>query len=126
MTHPIMLQDWMTVRGNAAATVVLQQEDCYADLIGYQDIGIYLDVSDFSGSARIEFQTSPTKEEALMLTMTGAAIVPAATGLQTPVYVTYASASLPLTRFVRWRASGTSAGWSATFRAWLVGNPVRS
>lgn len=61
-----------------------------------------------------------------MLLMTGAFFVPTGTGLQTPIYVKYASAALPVARFVRWRASGTAAGWSATFRAWLVGNPVRS
>ena len=127
MAHPILLQDWTTIRGNALATVVVQQEDSYADLLGYQDVGIYLDVSDFVNSPQLQFHTSPTKEDAFFSLMTGATVTPSFTGLQTPlVYVKYAAAAVPLARFVRWRASGAAALWSITFRVWLVGNPVRS
>lgn len=125
MCHPILLQDWLTIRGNASGTIVVQQEDSYCDLVNYQDVGIYLDVADFQNTARLEFHTSPTKEDSLFSLMSGAFFVPTGTGLQTPIYVKYDSAALPLARWVRWRGSGGAAGWSITFRVWLVGNPVR-
>ena len=78
--HPIKLQDWITVRGNLATTVVTQPEDQYADLLGYQDVGIYPDVSDFSGTARLEIHTSPLKEDAFFQIMSNASFVPAGTG----------------------------------------------
>lgn len=125
MPHSILLQDWTTVRGNAAATVVVQQEDAYADLQGYRDVAVYPEVSDFGGGVQLQVQTSPTNDNAFFVTMTRTTFVITATGPQAPGINRYSEAT-PLTRFVRWRLSGTGAGWTVTMRIWLIGNPACS
>lgn len=125
MCHPIRLQDWTTARGNLSGTIVLQQANEYSDLRGYLDVAVYVDVADFGGGAALDVETSPTHDEAFFRVMTGAQFIIAAEGLQTPVIVR-STERLPLARWVRWRAFGTTAGWGLTFRVWLVGNPATS
>src|SRR5262245_48827253 len=122
MAHALLLQDWITVRGNAGSTVVFQQEDSYADLMGYQDVGIFVEVSDFAGTPSLQFSTSPTKEASMFALMSGGALGPGAAGVSV-IYVRYASAAIPLARWVRWSLSGAAA-WSLTFRVWLSAIPV--
>jgi hypothetical protein len=43
------------------------------------------------------------------------------TGLQTLGIVRWASASVPLARFVRWKLTASSA-WNVTFRLWINAN----
>jgi len=123
MAHPILLQDWITARGNTGATIVSQQESSYADLKGYLDVAIHLQVADFSASSNLDIQTSPTKEEGFFRTMLGFPISSAAVFFGVS---RYASAAIPLTRWVRWQLTGVGVPPVLTFRIWLVGNPACS
>ena len=122
--HTIVLQDWTTIQGSAGYNVI-QSEEQWADLAGYKDVGIYVEVSSASGSPTIYLETNPVRDEGWFKTMTGAVFSPTTTmGLMTPVFVLLGAASQPLTRYVRWRAFGSTGAWSAASRIVLIANPV--
>ena len=117
MPDAILLQDWITVQGAGSTDPVTQSASGYQDFGGYADIILYLDVSDYSGSSpRVYYQTAPTKDEDTFQTL-GSTVV-SATGL-TQTINRYASASVPLARWVRWNVSAGSA-FQMTFRLWAV------
>jgi hypothetical protein len=122
--HAIVLQDWITVSGILNSTVVTQPEEQWLDLMANQDVGIYVEVSNFSGTTpTVTLQTSPTKDDSYFRAMTGAAFALSAggQGLQTPVFVKFDSAAQPLTRYVRWQCTaGGSTAWTLSFRVVLV------
>jgi hypothetical protein len=124
MAGAILLQDWITVRGNTTGTIVRQQEDDYVDLAPFQDFVAYIEVSDTSGTPLMQFETSPTKDDNLFVNMDAAAFTPTV-GVMTPRIYRYSSANVPLARFVRWKVPSASPGagvWSLTFRIWLSPN----
>lgn len=116
MPHSVLLQDWLTVQGVSSAEKVYQPESDWADLGGYIDVVFYLDVRALSGSPTVRYQTSPTRDEAFFATMGSVGVT--GTGL-TQTVVRYASASVPLRRWVRWQIGGSSA-FSLTFRVWAT------
>lgn len=116
MPQSVLLQDWLTVKGVSSGEVVVQPAEDWVDLGGYVDVIFYLDVRDFSGSPTIRYQTGPTQDESLFSTVSSIAVT--ATGL-TQTAVRYASASVPIRRYVRWRIGGTAA-FSLTFRVWMI------
>ena len=107
-----VLQDWISVRGATSSVTVVQSTSEWLDASAYADVAFYLEVKDYSGSPTISYQTSPNQDEALFQDMGSVAV--AATGL-TQTLVRFATASVPLARFVRWKVGGTAA-WSLTFR----------
>lgn len=121
MCHAILLQDWLTVQGNLRTTIIPQQEASYADLIDYKDVAIYVHAADFTNTPLLEIQTSPTREEAFFRTIASFSIT--TVGLQAIAVVRHATASIPLTRWVRWRLNGALDIYRLTFRIWLAGNP---
>src|SRR5438105_1095323 len=115
--QPYILQDWTTIRGQV--TTVTQGESTWLDLAPHQDIAIYTDVREYSGTTAptLYFQTSPNKEDGLFQTMTGASFQFSSTGVTTKtVLLSTPSMLIPLARFVRWQLVGPSTRRDATFR----------
>lgn len=122
MAAAVLLQEWTTVRGNAATTTVTQQEHHYADLVHFQDVSVYLECSDVSGNPTISFMTSPTRDDNLFqpVDATGT-FVPVAGSVMVRI-LRYANCAVPLARFLRWKFTGGTGAWSCTFRVWLSPN----
>ncbi len=119
MTQAILLQDWCSVSGSSSATIT-QPVDDYADLAAYQDIVVFLEVSDFN-TALMSYQTSPSKDETLFQNM----LAPFAMAMNvTRSVLRYSSATVPLARYFRWKLSPSAgATFFASFRIWLAANP---
>ncbi len=122
MSHALLAQDWITVRGSLTTTGVIQGDESYTDIARFQDVATWTEVSDVAGSPTLRYETSPTRDDVLFqLFETAASFVPVV-GVTVKVF-RFASATAPPARYFRWKipSSGT-APWSLTFRIWLVGN----
>lgn len=121
--HSFLMQDWITVRGPGASTIVSQSESEYLDMRPFQDVVFWVDVRSVtlqaSTTVSINFETAPAKEDGLFVAMRSAA--PFTAGSQTtqtfPALLT--SASVPVSRWMRWKVTATSTTqWDITFRIW--------
>jgi hypothetical protein len=117
--HSFVLCDWQTIRGGNGATVT-QSENEWLDLEAYQDVTLWLQVSEITGSPTCTYQTSPTADDSLFQSMTSSAVTMTA-GTTTVTQVLMLSATVPLARFVRWQLAG-SGTWDATFRIMVAAN----
>ena len=111
-----LLQDWVTIRSGTNVNAITQGADAWVDLGDAEDLVIFLDVREVSGSPKITFQTSPTKQDASFVAMMPAATL--ATGV-TLVRVFANMAAVPAARYVRWYLSSTIST-DVTFRVWLA------
>ena len=126
--HTAVLQDWITVRGAGGtgsplppgATVVQDQDD-WLDVSPYQDVFIWVACSEITGTPTIQFETSPTTDEVFFQAITGATTL-TASATPTVVKVPMLSATTPIARFLRWRLTGGSTTWDATFRVVVACN----
>lgn len=117
MPQSHLLQDWISIQGNSASDSVIMSADVWKDLSSYTDVVFYLERKDFSGSGlTLHYQTSPTQDDAMFQDMATVSI--SGTGL-TQTTVLFATASVPLARWVRWKVDA-SAAWRLTFRVWMV------
>lgn len=125
MPASIMLQDWTVVSGQDYEMVVTMPSERWADLGGYVDVMFFTEISSYSDGygGVIALQTSPTRDESLFKTMA------TVTFQQSPPAVSivrFASASVPLSRWVRWQVSAPSATtnrWDVAFRVWMTVRP---
>jgi hypothetical protein len=123
-----LLQDWVTVQGSSAVTVLTQGENGWLDLSAYQDIVGWLDVKEFSATPLVGYQTSCTKDDALFVTMAPPGGLPTSptTGVTTTALLK-GFATPPLARWLRWQiAVSPSAAWSITFRIFIAANRIGS
>lgn len=118
MAHALCLQDWITVAGDARATLT-QSTEAYLDAAAYQDLVPYVEISQISGSPTLTIQTSPTLDEPFW----GSIAQYTTSGLQLLTIVRGASASVPPARFLRWTVTSMS-NFSITFRIWLSARPM--
>lgn len=117
MALPVLLQDWTSIQGNSSSDSVTQSADAWLDLQPFTDAIFYIERKDFSGTGlTVHYQTSPTSDDSLFQDMATVSI--SATGL-TQTIVLFATASVPLARWVRWKVDA-SAAWRITFRVWMV------
>lgn len=124
----LVLQDWITIRGQGGPTVrtVTQGADCWLDLAAYRDLVAWVDVREVSADAAVSvqltFQTAPTLDEMLFVAM--APPLSLTVGLTLlPMLAPLAQA--PLSRFLRWKlgpSTTTTAPWDVTFRCLLAAN----
>jgi hypothetical protein len=123
MSRSVLLQNWITVRGATTTTDVRQDRSGYADLAGYKDLVVYLEVSDLSGRPLLAYETSPTNDDVLFLNLDTAAFIPVV-GVAAPKIFRFTSPlGAVMSRYVRWRLPASSgAPWSLTFRVWLSAN----
>lgn len=116
MADSLLLQDWTTINGNVAGTIVKQSEDCYADLLGCRNLTIFMETAELIDTININFDTAPTKDESLFANV---AVWRPSIGV-TATSVLYATATVPIARYLRWRfATGATTAWACTFRVWL-------
>jgi hypothetical protein len=121
MPSVILLQDLISVRGLSSSDVAVQAADQWLDLGGYVDIKFHTQVYSGSGtSGRIYFQTSPTRDDGLFVNMDHNAAI-TTTGLKTGIE-RFSSATVPLSRYLRWRITA-SAAWDVTFRTFVTVRP---
>lgn len=125
--QPIIMQDWITIRGasaNPASSVTMSQAD-WIMTAPFQDITFYLDVREVTGATpAISYETSPARDEALFKLL-GAAPINMATGLPTITSFTLAGATVPVSHWTRWKIVGpTSALWDVTFRIMASANSI--
>jgi hypothetical protein len=70
-------------------------------------------------------ETSPTDDDVLFqsITGTGAAVTPlAASNTPTVVKMPMLSATVPISRYLRWRLASSGGTWDATFRILVAAN----
>ncbi len=118
MSYVTLMQDWITLQTSGANTVI-QAEEQWLDMADFLDIVFYISTQQVSGTTpTLTFKTSPSKDDALFSTLSGAAQVLTASTNHAPITVKFASAAIPLARYVRWELSGT--GVTATFRVYTA------
>lgn len=119
MAQSFLLQDWNTVQ-LAASDSIVQAESDWLDLGPYTDLFGYTTTKQATAgvSATLHLETSPSRDNDLFQAMASIALTPTS---QFTTAVRYASASVPLARWVRWRISATAAA-TVNFRVWISAN----
>lgn len=124
--HAFVLQDWTTIRSGGAT--ITQSEQEWLDLEAYQDVTLWLQVTEVSGSTSpaLSYQTSPSLDESMFQAMTGGITLVASTApVVTQVFMF--SAAVPLARYVRWQLTVAGAtSYDATFRIVVAANLAAS
>jgi hypothetical protein len=131
MGHSFCLQPWIQIGGNG--NTVVQPAKNWADLAGYQDVAIYLEVSDVTLPAGItttlNIQTAASQDESLM--SNSGIVFPAAgtytfqtapavtLGVQPLQVARFYPDTASVARFLRWSLTFGAAGTQITFRIWL-------
>jgi hypothetical protein len=118
MAISVLLQPWITVRGISTTTFVYQSSAHYAEVPECKDVVCFMEVADISSTpCNFNYQTSPSLDDSMFQIMQGT--FQPVVGLNLTIN-RYATAAVPLARYVRWWISGsTAAAWSITFRVWL-------
>ena len=119
-----VLQDWITVRGSGL-TPVIQEAKGWLAFSSFQDIVFHLDIRRLQTNPLAgftwNFQTAPTKDEALFQTM-----VAVAGGAPSVVAVPVLLATnplVPLATWVRWTLTPLQpTTWDTTFRVMASAN----
>lgn len=119
-----VMQDWSTFSITTAPLV--QPEPLWLDLEAFSSVEFVVQTAEAGVAVQLlEFQTSPTADNDLFLTMTDLELAPNSV---TRLVVRYESAAIPLARFVRWRlvAAATSAAtFRILYRATSSGAPLK-
>ena len=118
--HSFVLADW-TSAAAPAGTSFTQDESGWLDLASFQDVVIYLTVSEVSASPTIAFETSPCREDALFQPMVSMVMTSAAPQPNVLRAVMLGS-TVPLARYLRWKITTGGGAWDATFRALVTAN----
>jgi hypothetical protein len=111
-----LLQHWLSVGGSSAITSLTQGADLWLDLGDYEDVGFTLEVKAVTGTVTMNYETSPSIEDASFL----ACVVPftITTGVRSDTLLA-SCALVPTGQYVRWRLSTGGGAWNVTFRIWL-------
>jgi hypothetical protein len=123
MGHALCLQNWTNITGVASQTIV--QRDCdWVDIAGYQDVVVYLDVSQITAqgatTTTLFVQTAPERNETIFTSTSGQVVTYPFTGtpgvgLQTLKFIRVGA----LARFLRWSLVFGTVATSVHFRIWL-------
>jgi hypothetical protein len=124
----MMLQDWVTVRGQVATTTpIVQGQPFWLDLLQYRDVIAWLEVREASndrGTVQLTYQTAPTQDEALFAPMVAAFDV--GVGVTVTQMIAPIIVGVPLARYLRWSmapsAPSAAAPWDVTFRILVAVN----
>ena len=118
-----LLQDWTQVGGDAANSLV-QSEDGWIDTEDVQDGAFLVEVSYATGTqVYLTFETAPAADASLFVPMQKSDalnIVPLAGSSAIQACLANGVAGPPISRFVRWKLTGTSA-WAACFKITMIG-----
>jgi hypothetical protein len=115
------------MRGAAGTNVTIAQSEAqWLDLLGFEDVIVWMQCQEVTGSGatvQLNYQTAPTKDEALFVSSATINLAASATPVITKVLLS--AATQPLARWLRWQllASGTStSAWDAMFRVYVAAN----
>lgn len=121
----VVMQDWVTVRGNTAATSFVQAESGWLRLAGFRDLTAWVHATQMSPTsvATINLETSPTDDPSLFQSLlsfdvgAGGVLVKSARANQVTV---------PLASVLRWSVikQTSSSDWAVTFRVIVSLNAV--
>ena len=119
-----VFQEWVTIRGSSTITSVVQGEELWLDTTPFQDLVFWTESREGTtggGTLSLNFDTSPTRDDAFFTRMTGTN--PSTTGVSVAT-ARLLDGNLPVARWVRWRLSCSSATstWDATFRIMVAAN----
>jgi len=118
---PILMEDWVTVRGNSVT--VVQDVSKWLNTGPYQDIFFSVDVREVSGGTTFYLDTAPARDEPLFQPMVGAAGFTPTVGLNFKAFrAADASIGVPVSHWTRWRVSFGSLLSDITFRILVQGN----
>lgn len=117
MGTSVLMQDWITLQGNSSADAVVQPGSEWIDAQDFVDYTILLDVREATSNLRVEIETSPIEDESMFTGSTS--FVPTSMGVYQQV-VRFATATVPLARYLRWRVHHASSSWKITFRLFLI------
>jgi len=122
--HTYVLQEWTTIRGSGSAgagqTIVQNQTD-WLDLSPFQDVFFWIAVSEVTGAVTLTFETAPTVDDTLFQAITTASTL-TASATPTVVKMPMLSATVPISRYLRWKLIGPASTWDATFRVLVAAN----
>lgn len=117
MPASMLLQDWITVKGQSGSVTVTMPAGSWPDLSGVLDVMLHTEISAYSGSGgQIAFQTAPARDDGLFEDMDTVAFTQSSPAI---TIVRFSSATVPVSRFVRWKISAAAA-WEVTFRVWMT------
>lgn len=116
MAESMLLQDWTTAEGQAASAAVAMPAEEWPDLGACVEVVFHAEIAAWSGTGGlISLQSAPDLDEHLFLTMATVAFTAASPASR----VVRLTSARPLSRWVRWRITATSA-WKLTFRVWMT------
>jgi hypothetical protein len=122
-----LLQDWITLRGTSAITVLTQPEAQWFDASLFQDAVAWVDVEKTtfsSGAPTLAFQTAATKDDVFFVNMGSQSF--SAPG-KSVIVMLKETAPTPLSQWLRWQLQVSSgATWDITFRVFCALNAVGS
>lgn len=123
------LQDRVTLLMKQVTTADVQAESAWLDLQGYQDLVCWTEVTErtsgTTASLALNFETSPTLDDAQFRTMIAVNLLTFSVGTVTANRVLAWTASVPLARYVRWRVTkDTNEDVRFTFRLYVSANCV--
>jgi hypothetical protein len=124
-----VLQEWVTIRGagpaNPPGATIVQDQDDWLDLSLFQDVFFFIACSEIVGTPTITFETSPTTDEGFFQPIAAATSLVASASvmvIKAPMLTASTSGTMPIARYVRWRLTGSTTPWDATFRVVVAAN----
>jgi len=118
--QPIIMQDWITIRGSASNNVI-QSQSAWLLTAPFQDITFYIDVREMTSTPQFQFETAPSRDEVLFVRM-GAAFAPTVGSTVVKNYYA-ANADAPVSHWARWKLVAPAVTpWDLSFRIMAVGN----
>jgi hypothetical protein len=122
--QPIIMQDWITVRGTGTTTSVVMSQPDWILTAPFQDITFYMEVRNITGTPVINYQTAPAKDDYLFQNLGAAAGITMVAGVTVSPF-TLSGATIPVSHWTRWRLTATAgAPWDVTFRVMASANAI--
>ena len=119
--RPIVMQDWVTIKGTAGNSVSMDATK-WIDTGPYQDFFAYVDVREATNITTINIETSPNRDE-LMFTAAGATTFAIGNNL-VRVVLSSIGTFTPIGAWTRWRCVAPAGAWDITFRILAAGNSL--
>lgn len=121
--QPIIMQDWITIRGVSSGVVIMSQSD-WILTAPFQDIAFYLDVREQTATSTLAYETCPSRDEVLFQPMGTVSISAGALGLTVSRFALSGAPAVPVSHWSRWKLTGPASAWDITFRIMAAGNSV--
>ena len=129
--RPILMQDWITVRGTASGNPVAQDPADWLLTAPFQDMTFILDIRELTAlgtAGNFIIETAPIRDETLfqngVVKNLSGAVGQIAVGLTNITSILAAQPNPPIAHWTRWRILAPAAAWDITFRIWASSNVV--